>query len=242
MNDKKMLCPVCKKELVIWKNLRLETLGEHVGAPNQEPCEKPAFHCPDEKCPTRTVRHIFWDNIEGGMFYDGKYMSKEELATIPFINGLNAPFGSFNRGWDAVKQAEEKSNIYWFTLPNWLWKPLGGMKIHWNWSYRSNEDGEITGRKFGLQYIRKDGVWHNWGWNMFCFSLRNDFRAWWELRKNPGASWSRNELKGTVERMEWKNAEWWRILSGCVAKFLLKHVPPAPPKNVLDKYPNIVVQ
>jgi hypothetical protein len=241
MQDK-MYCPVCKKELVVWKNLRLETLGEHVGAPNEQSCEKPAFHCPDEKCPTRTVRHIFWDDIEGGMFYDGEYMSKDERASIPFIDGLSAPFGSFNRGWDAAKQAEEKANTLICTLPTWLWKPLGGMKIYKNWVYHANDDGKIDSRSFELKYIRKDGCWHNWGWHMLCFSIKQDFRAWQGLRKNPNATWFRSNLKGTVKRMEWKDAEWWRKMSGKVAKFLLNHVPPAPPKNVLDKYPNIVVE
>jgi hypothetical protein len=242
-----MLCPVCKKELVIWKNLRLETLGEHVGAPNERPCEKPAFHCPDEKCSTRTVRHIFWDDIEGGMFYDGEYMSKEERATIPFIDGLSAPFGSFNRGFDAAKKAEEKVNTTICTLPTWLWKPLDGMEIRWNWSYSADENGNLTGRHFGLHWLRREvrngyvsQIYHNWGWHMFCFSIKQDFRAWLGLRKNPNATYLRNHLVDTTKRMQWDNADWWRIWSGRVAKLLLKFLPPT--KSVLDKYPNIVVQ
>lgn len=230
MNEK-MYCPVCRKELIVWKNLPLETLGEHVSDPNSEPCEKPAMICSDTSCFTHKLG-MMWDDIEGGLFYSGKYPTKGELAAMiishPFIDGNNAPFGSFNRKWNAEKRAEEKANKHIFTFPKWLWKPLNGMKVYTNWVYDADYDGNIKNRNFGLKWIRIDGVYHLWGMRMLWYSIRQDLRHWIVLRKNPYCKISRRELQETIKQATYPNPEWWRIWSAKFAKFLLKHSPAYP--------------
>lgn len=235
-----MHCPVCRKELVVWKELRLETLGEHVGDPNGLVCKKPALHCPDGKCPSRLIG-CMWDNIEGGLFYAGKYPSQEEKDAVPFIDGNTAPFGSFDRGWQAAKKAEAKVNKQICQFPKWFPGILSGMKIRTDWVYHADDQGKITSRHFGLHWITQEGIIHMWGMRMLIFSLRTDIRNWKELRRNPNDAYARNRLKDTIRRKEWPDAEWWRILSAAFASFLLKHSPSVPPKNVLDKYPAIKV-
>lgn len=230
--NKPLFCPVCKKQLVVRQQLRLETLDEHISDPNRTPCLKPAFQCPDGKCPTRLIGCI-WDDFEGNLFYVEKRPSIEEKAAIPFIDGLTAPFGSFNRGWEAAKRAEAKTNKHLLTFPKWFPGVFSQMEVHTNWTYHANDNGEITKRHFGLHWIHFDPksnlrTIHMWGMRMLKYSIYCDLRAWWALRRDPTSGWHRNQLEDTVKRMEWRDPEWWRILSGKFAKFLLKCLPEKP--------------
>jgi hypothetical protein len=219
-----LLCPVCKKELITKREYRLETLGEHVGNPNGEVAMKPAWQCPDGKCPTR-LHNIMWDDIEGGTYFIGKYPSPEERKAIPFIDGNDAPFGSFDRGEHAANAANKKANTQICTFPKWFPGILSGMEVWWNWVYHADYDGKITGRSFGLQWIKIDGphrLVHMWGLRMLKFSIRGALRAWWGCIKNPESTWYLNELKQDAKKIdEWRDPEWWRIWSGYFAKFLL---------------------
>ena len=150
---------------------------------------------------------------------------------IPFIDGISAPFGSWDRKWEAAKKAEEKANKHILTFPKWFPGILSQMEVHTNWAYEADVNGKILSRKFGLEWIAIDGqlrIHHVWGMTMLIHSLRSDIKTWLKLRKSPNAyntKFWRRHLEDSINRMEWSKAEWWRIWSGNVAKFLLKHSP-----------------
>jgi len=227
MNIKKMLCPVCMKKLVVRQLLPLETLDEHVSDPNRIPCNKPALQCPDGKCPSRLIGCI-WDNIEGGLFYIGKYPDKKEKDLVPFIDGIDSPFGSFNRSWQAEKKAENKANKHIFTFPKWFPGILSKMEVHTNWRYTANYDGKITSRKFRLSWIKIEKgfrTYHIWGMRMLIYSLKGLFKAWWSIKKNPNDGWAYKSINDDINIIKLENPEWWRIVSAKVAIVLLKTLP-----------------
>jgi hypothetical protein len=229
-----MLCPVCRKPLVRWQEMRLETLDEHVFNPNLLPSLKWAYQCLDEKCSTRT-HGIFWNDM-GDLYIQRGFNQppmdyKEDCA---FINGNNAPFGTFQRKAN-VEIYKKDENRKLFTFPTWFPGILSGMKVWSNWHYQSNENGDILRKRLSLNWITKDNVYHTWGMRMLCYSIRKDIVAWWELRKDPTYYFWRNQLKGTIEQGKWRNAEWWRKWSAALATFLLKHSPCSPEKPDYSK-------
>lgn len=226
-----MQCPVCRKTLVVWKNLRLETLGEHVCDPNGEIAEKPALRCPDENCATRKVGCI-WDNVEGGLFYEGKFLTTEEKDAVPFIDGISAPFGSFDRGWATAKKAEAKANKKLFTFPKWFPGVLSEMEVHTAWTFQADDQGKITSRHFGLNWLRLDirggyraRIYHNWGMSMLIYCIKSNYRLWKNLRKNPKDTYARRDLESNVKQKDWHKPEWWRHCNSAMSAFLLKHAP-----------------
>ena len=213
-----MFCPVCRKELVEWEMLPLETLDEHVCNPNGEPSMKMAYRCSDENCVTRT-RNIFWNDI--GEMYARPYLRSAEQ--IPFIDNNDAPFGTFQRKTNVTicKKNENKTLV---TLPKWFPGVLSGMEIRSRWCYKSNENGDILKRKLHFDYLRKKGdgqVYHQWGMNMLIFCLKGLFKQWKDLRKNPDDKFAIRELRGDIERGTWKNAEWWRKWNATFAYIIL---------------------
>lgn len=80
-----MKCPICKTELKVTGQARLETLIEHVEDPNGIPSMKNKYQCPNENC-IANQDELVWD--EYGEYYDGKHAGKK----YPFIDGFNALF------------------------------------------------------------------------------------------------------------------------------------------------------
>lgn len=236
LSNQELLCPVCRKPIVPFKEMRLETLDEHIFDPNGTPSLKWGYWCPDESCATR-VFGIFW-NDEGDLYAQAcaPYLTREKKASIPFIDGNDAPFGSFQRkcNVDVYKKDQNRTII---VLPKFMPGILSGMKIRTKWSYQGDYDGKVTKRRLGFEYITKGGVIHLWGLRMVKHCVSRSFRAWWELRKNPNATWHRNELKETIKQGTWPRAEWWRKVSAWVATILLRFSP-AEIKNPLTKQPD----
>jgi len=203
-----MKCPCCKSELVEWKQLRLETLEEHVFDPNGNPSLKMAYRCSDEACVTNP--NIYWN--EFGERYGGE-------SAIPFIDDNDAPFGSFQRKCN-VEIYKKDENKHLCTFPCW---PLKGWKVRSNYSYQSNEDGDILSRKLKLEWIRPDGCIHIWGYRMVLYGLRQVVYNWKMLRKDTSNSFARSNLEDVIRRKSWPRAEWWRKVNAFFAKVALKH-------------------
>jgi hypothetical protein len=203
-----MKCPVCKTELVVWKQLRLETLSDHVLDPNgeQELPLSDAYSCPNTKnCPCTLADGgpvVFW-NGDGDLYGNS--------IGLPFIDNNNAPFGSLSRRLN-VEIYKKDENKLLFTIPCW---PLKGWKVRSKYSYQSNEDGDILRRKFHLEWITNDGVYHIWGIKMLMFSLKETWKNWKE-----GCN---HNLKRSVEQASWPRAEWWRKINAKVASMAIKY-------------------
>lgn len=219
MTNPIMLCPVCKKLVVPWKEMRLETMDEHICNPNGEPSYKMAYRCSDEKCITNTFT-IFW-NDEGELYTDD-FIPFRDMNAIPFINGNNAPFGTFQRKCN-VEVYKKDENKLLVTLPLWFPNVLSGMEIWSKWYYKSNKNGDILRRRLSFEYITKKRVYHQWGIKMLQYSMKNILNDWKSLRNNPEDKFSRDRLEQAVQRSWWPDAEWWRKMSGYFAAFLLKH-------------------
>lgn len=210
-----MHCPICKTELVEWKQLRLETLDEHVM--NAKPSYKMAYVCPNTKTCAATLADgkpvVFWN--ENGELYGNP-------TGLPFINNNDAPFGTFQRKIN-VEISKKDENKQIMVLPFWFPSVLSGMKIRTRWNYQSNEDGDILKRRLSFEYIRKDGVIHLWGLRMVRYGFSTAFRSW-KKAKFDNDRWGINELKQTVERKDWAKKEWWRKVNAFFASMALKNL------------------
>jgi len=216
-----MKCPVCKTELVVWKQLRLETLSDHVFDPNgeQEIPLSDAYRCPSPFCCTNVggkagemyEPRVFW-NSNGDLYSNGT--SKD----IPFVDNNNAPFGSLNRRLN-VEIYKKDENKHLLTIPCW---PLKGWKVYKKYSYQSNENGDILKRRFHLEWITNEGIYHTWGYKMLIFCLKGTFREWYEIRKNHGNTFCRKSLEASIKQASWPRCEWWRKINARVAKLALK--------------------
>ena len=226
-----LLCPVCRRKIVPFKQLKLETLEEHASDPNGTPTLKWGYWCPDESCATR-VFDIFWNDI-GELYTQGcaPYLTKEKKASIPFIDNNDAPFGSFERKQN-VEISKKDENKILFVFPKFFPSILSEMKVEGRYYYNADFDGNILKRRIKFKYITKEGIIHQWGMKMLIYCIKNNFRAWRELRQNPNAFAHRRELRHSVESAKWQNAEWWRKVSAKIAALLLRFTPSESSVNV----------
>lgn len=210
--DVVMKCPCCRTELIVKRQMRLETLEEHVCNPNGEPSLKNAYECSNRDCPS-VPPALVWDEF-GSLYVTGKdfYTSKG----IPFINNNNAPFGSFERRWNVERDDIRNGS---FIIPCW---PLKGWSVHFYCHRLADENGDVIAKKHYLCWVRPDGYRHIWGIHMFVFCLRGTLKNWKELRRNPASIWSRKELQTSVEQLHWAQAEWWRKINAKLAQFVLQ--------------------
>jgi len=154
----------------------------------------------------------------------------ERKRTIPFINGNDAPFGSFQRKMN-IEVYKHDEDVHLVTLPIFFPNVFSGMKIRKRYHYEADFDGNITKRRIKFEYITKDGIVHMWGMKMLIFSVKRNFKAWRYLCENPNSTTYRRELKHSVERSDWPKAEWWRKVSGKLAALFLYLSPDShPPK------------
>ena len=209
-----MLCPVCKTKLAKGPQMRLQTLVEHVCCPNSIPALKDSFLCPNRDCQA-FQRKIVW-NSDGERY--GPYTSKD----ISWINGNDAPFGSFQRQCN-VEVYKKDENRTLFTIPDWKWLPLHGWRCNSKWIYKSNENGDVLSRKMKLEWVTRENVVHMWGMYMMMYSLKQTYKAWKQLGEDSTRPWCINELRDTVKRSSWPKAEWWRKVAAVFAKISLKH-------------------
>jgi len=225
-----MKCPVCKTELVQWKQLRLETLNEHVSNPNGTPSLKTAYHCPVDSCKVNGLDSdgiqgpiVFWN--EDGELYVSHNFSYKATKDIPYIDNNNAPFGTFERKMN-VEIRKKDDNKLLYTFNGILWK---GWKVYSKYSYKSNEDGDILSCKLGFEWISPDGCIKSGpppfdGISMLRYCLKNTFRQWLVCRKNPNNTWYSGELQASVRERSFHNPEWWRKVNAWFARKALNNL------------------
>jgi len=143
-----MRCPVCKKELVITGQARLETLEEHIFDSNGIPALKDKYQCVNEKCAAH-IYNVCWDNTGG--YYSRLYSYPKK---IKFIDDNTGPFGSWARRQNIEIYKHDENfdllNLYWF-------------KIRVEFKYKANENGDILSRKRHFHILlRNDIGWVYW--------------------------------------------------------------------------------
>lgn len=224
-----MKCPCCETELVFDNMRRVQTLDEHVFRPNDMPCEKPTYHCPNENCavnngPSKQF-NIFWDEF-GGLYFDcdtsttlAFQADKGYLNVIPWIDGNDGPFGSIERKIN-VEVGKKDENKVLFIVPQWF--PFcKGWQCKKRYSYQSNTDGDILKRYWKFEWIKADGVYYMSGLKMVLRSLRNSKNVISSVTQENKDYWI-SHLREEIERKEWKNAEWWRHVNAFIASMTIR--------------------
>ena len=191
-----MFCPVCKSELIVTGQERLETLDEHVSCV-EEISFKNKYECSNPNCPTQGV--ACWN--EDGEFYVNDWGKSNSLQ---FIDNNNAPFGSFQR--QANVEIYKKDEDYTLlTIGRYRFK----IKFH----YISNKNGDILKRKWKLEiWVREHKfggeMLYISGIHMLLFSICRFHRNIRNLKK--GCDWCRNEIKSNLFLEDWQKKDWWR--------------------------------
>lgn len=106
MNDEKMLCPFCKKELKQGEKKKYETLYEHVLDPNEEEYERPLR--PTFVCDCEMAKDSFWDDY--GDFYS--HNREQDYTNIEY-EALNSASRKSNQEF---KERERKRRKWWHKL------------------------------------------------------------------------------------------------------------------------------
>jgi hypothetical protein len=232
-----MKCPCCRTTLVPWKELRLETLDEHVCNPNGVPSLKWSYRCPSTTCKTNGLSTdgvqgpiVFWN--EGGELYASRKFPYDAMKSIPFIDNNDAPFGTFERRMKVeIYKKDENKHLHTFT--GILWK---GWKVNSQYRYTSNENGDILSRKLGFEWISPDGCIKFGpppfdGIHMMIFCLKRTFINWKQAREfrktkkdEKIPDWFINQLKDSVKERGFRNPEWWRKVNAFFAKLALENL------------------
>lgn len=167
-----LFCPVCRERLVVTGKARLETLDEHVSDPNGTPALKIKYECSNEECATH--KKLMWE--EGGGMYHGWDTPYSEK--FPFIDGNNAPFGSFERCTNVEVYKEDEN----FDLFKW-W----GGKVRVVYRYTSDNDGNILTRrrKYEIWVKERDKCYTHYisGWSVFWYMVRRFHSIFHRLRR-----------------------------------------------------------
>jgi len=208
-----MKCSICRTELVAGEMLRLETLDEHVCNPNGEIRLKQSFVCPNETCEAN-IQEILWNQWGDAYGTFGK--------SLPFVNGLMSAFGLFARQLEVEIHKHDEDYLL-CSIPRWRFLPMKGWEIWVYFIYKSDEDGNILRRKRKLRFVNERHCWHVWGASMLWFQLKRIFSAWKTLRKNPNATWCREQLEDYANCSGFSTErEWWRRVSAVVARWALR--------------------
>ena len=192
-----MRCPICKTELIVTGQERLQTLGEHVGDPDGVPSFKDTHQCPNKECEA-CKDGLVWDDY--GSFYsyireDIPYGKKYE-----FIDGNDGAFGSFQRESNVTNGKHDED----FVLLS-LYK----IKFKVQYLYEANQDGEILSRKAKIfTYYRQGYGWCQYisGIHMFFYCLS----CFKRLLKRERNQYTIAELRGNFEN-SW-DKRWWKRL------------------------------
>ena len=203
-----MKCPCCRSELVEGEMLRLETLEEHVCDPNGEPSLKQSYYCSNPNCPTVPAK-IYW-NYMGERYNDS--------SEVQWIDYNDAPLGSFQRKCNVEIYKKDENHLL-CTIPCW---PLKGWRVKAIYSYTSNENGDILSRIRKLEWITNEGIIHIWGISMLWYSIREIWRDWKLVRKNPSNNIAKIHIESYLDRANYPRAQWWRKWSASLAKIALK--------------------
>jgi len=177
-----MKCPVCKFELYIFDQLRVQTLSEHVCDPNGEPCKKNVWKCSNPKCSTHEYGVIWNDD---GELYSDKFFKEGELK---FINDNDAPFGSYSRqaNVEIYKKGMPKTDIKICKIGK-----ITYLKEYW---YKSNEDGDVLKSGWKLKRWKdKNGhtILYQSPLRVYKFHMKH-FKYHWTNYKQCGNYFSQN--------------------------------------------------
>jgi len=195
-----MKCPICKSELVVTGQERLETLDEHVCNSNGEPSLKDKYECLNEQC--SGYDRFMW-NEDGGLY--SKHHGCDS-KTFNFIDGNDGAFGSFARRVNVEIYKKDE---------NFLLCTILGRKIFIKYLYKSNDDGDVLKRSWKFEILRKDGTFYISGWSMLLYSIR-------KFHLN---SWCRFEDERFdeeyLELRDWQKKDWWRRIASWYARAYL---------------------
>lgn len=193
-----MLCPVCKGEVVVTGQAKLETLNEHVSC--MEPTIKDKYECSNNTCPTKGI--VFWNQY--GELYTSDYGSSENLE---YIDSNDAPFGSITRKLNVESYKHDE---------DWYLYEGKKFRIARRYSYKANKDGEVVSKKgrFELSVYRDDiggYVHYISGLHMLIFSIKQYHRTLKECEGEYSTNfWAVRELRQLVNLLDWEKKDWWR--------------------------------
>jgi len=195
-----MLCPICKSELVVTGQERLETLDEHVSNPN-EPSLKNKYECLNKEC--SGYDRFMWDE-DGDLYHKHHWCDHK---TFNFVNGNDGAFGSFARRVNVEIYKKDE---------NFLLCTLFGRKIFIKYLYKSNDDGDILKRTWKFEILRKNGSFYISGWRMLIHMIRTFHKNSYERFDNP----ERFESE-YLELRDWQKKNWWRRVASWYARAYL---------------------
>lgn len=170
----------------------------------QTPSLKNIFQCLTPYCPA-IQRDLMWDD------YGGLY-ANSHLGELPFIDGNNAPFGTFQRKC-YIEVYKHDEDFYIFSIGN------TGLKV--SYSYKGNEDGEILGRKWKLDWIWK-GCYYISGIKMLFHTLSMFHNTKNQFIENKTPFWH-NKLMGFCNTPKW-DKRWWKKLSSLYVKLFYRRL------------------
>lgn len=189
----KMDCPICRTELETKRQLRLETLCEHVE--NVEPSLKDVYECPYIRC--QGHRRIFWSS-------DGEYYQESFSEKFDFVNNNDAPFDSFQRQMNVEIYKHDEDYIF-CTIFKWRFK----IKFH----YKSNRNGDILSRKRSLEIIKPDNVVYRSGIRMLKYCITS-------FHQNLKFDWRKREVENLINPPTW-DKRWWKKCASKYARAYL---------------------
>jgi uncharacterized protein YbaR (Trm112 family) len=186
-----MKCPVCKSELIVNGQERLETLMEHVDC--REPSLKDSYICSMKECPTHKAG-VRWN--ESGELYCKDFYLESKL--YKYIDNNNAPFGSFQRQLNVEiykKDENKKFNIF-------------GWTVEIKYKYKSNENGDILKKWPKINLWQRDHTLYIPGIHMFLYCVKKHF-----------AKYNPDYYDDFVLPVR-KNDDWWRYAAVYVIRAL----------------------
>lgn len=192
-----MLCPICKTELKITGKARLVSSSEHVMGLDEMPngiTVKDRYQCPNRGCVAYEEK-LIWNEL--GEFYIPNYTGRH----FNFINGNNAPFGSWERKVN-VEIYKHDEDWYLFKFP--IGKGYAGKVVY---SYKADEDGNVLSRKCKLQLII-GGAYYISGIHMLKYCLSTFYEAKREYKKTKSKFWL-ERLQEEFVKSNW-DKRWWR--------------------------------
>ena len=201
LENKKLLCPLCRSELAITGQARLETILEHVEC-SEEISLKNKYECSNEDCPTRNV--VFWN--QDGELYTHEYVAYKSLK---FIDDNDAPFGSHQREFNVTcYKHDEDYDLY--VGRKWRWQIT--------FTYTANENGEILSRKRHLKFWKRDKsgmeIHHIPGIHMFIYTIKS-FRKHLDFYEI-----NHPAIQRDLVLHEWQKEDWWRRYAHPIKKWL----------------------
>jgi len=200
-----MKCPICKTELVVTGQERLETLMEHVQDPNGEVCLKNKYQCPNKQCEANKD-DLVWN--EYGEYYSSSFGKKYN-----FIDNNNGPFGSWERKTQVTICKKDEN----FTLFE-----IFGFRVDVEYHYDANEDGDVLKRWWNLKYWIKEKNGFSYinyipGIHMFWYVIKSIWRI--RIVNEENVSWWSKNFLDEIEHRTW-DKRWWSLS----ARWIMKRV------------------